>query len=383
MKNTFVVIVESNPSATSTDARQTIILIAISHAVNLIGLCVEQSAVTVKKSRKSVCETDSVTTIFEHDERRLVWCRLAGRSRAAGGPLRSTPIVLLPRKSLGLWRACQGDTPAAEPSPRAERVRQVLASQGALFFDELQDEAHLLRSELEDALGELVSLGLAHADSFAGLRSLLLPAAKRSQQQRRARRALANMQDAGRWALLRGSGEPQVDHARHGEAVEQVARTLLRRYGVVCWRLLAREADWLPAWRGLLRVYQRLEARGEIRGGRFIAGVVGEQFALPEAVALLREVRRRPLDGSLVSLSACDPLNLLGTLLPGSKVPALAGNRLLYRDGVPVASLVAGRSQLLTEADTFTAGQWQAALIRQTGTPPPSGRDSHRIGSQP
>ncbi|WP_439886060.1 DEAD/DEAH box helicase [Pseudomonas sp. MBLB4123] len=313
---------------------------------------------------------------------RWLWCRLAGRSRAAGGPLRSTPIVLLPRKNLGLWRACQGDTPAAEPSPRAERVRQVLASQGALFFDELQDEAHLLRSELEDALGELVSLGLAHADSFAGLRSLLLPAAKRSQQQRRARRALANMQDAGRWALLRGSGEPQVDNARHGEAVEQVARTLLRRYGVVCWRLLAREADWLPAWRELLRVYQRLEARGEIRGGRFIAGVVGEQFALPEAVALLREVRRRPLDGRLVSLSACDPLNLLGTLLPGSKVPALAGNRLLYRDGVPVASLVAGRSQLLAEADTFTAGQWQAALIRPPGLGAPLLADAQRVGAR-
>jgi ATP-dependent Lhr-like helicase len=239
----------------------------------------------------------------------------------------------------------------------------VLASQGALFFDELQDEAHLLRSELEDALGELVALGLANADSFAGLRSLLLPAAKRSQQKRHAHRALANMQDAGRWALLRGNGE----HAANAEALEHIARTLLRRYGVVCWRLLEREADWLPTWRELLRVYQRLEARGEIRGGRFVAGVVGEQFALPEAVALLREVRKRPSDGTLVSLSACDPLNLLGTLLPGNKVPAVAGNRLLYRDGVPVASLIAGKIQLLQQADTFTAGEWQTALIRQPG----------------
>ncbi|WP_372876533.1 DEAD/DEAH box helicase, partial [Pseudomonas sp.] len=266
---------------------------------------------------------------------RLVWCRLAGRSRAAGGPLRSTPIVLLPRKQLGQWRACLGQAPAAEPSPRAERLRQVLASQGALFFDELQEQAHLLRSELEDCLGELVALGLANADSFAGLRSLLLPAAKRSQQKRRAHRALANMQDAGRWALLRGRGE-QAESTPNAEALEHVARTLLRRYGVVCWRLLEREADWLPSWRELLRVYQRLEARGEIRGGRFVASVVGEQFALPEAVALLREVRKRPADGSLIGLSACDPLNLVGTLLPGSKVPALAGNRLLYRDGVPV-----------------------------------------------
>jgi ATP-dependent helicase Lhr and Lhr-like helicase len=313
---------------------------------------------------------------------RLVWCRLAGRNRTSGGPLRSTPIVLLPRKHLSLWRACLGETPTAEPSPRAERLRQVLASQGALFFDELQDEAHLLRSELEDCLGELVALGLANADSFAGLRSLLLPAAKRSQQKRHAHRALANMQDAGRWALLRGRGE-EADSKPSAEALEHIARTLLRRYGVVCWRLLEREADWLPSWRELLRVYQRLEARGEIRGGRFVAGVVGEQFALPEAVALLREVRKRPSDGSLISLSACDPLNLLGTLLPGSKVPALAGNRLLYRDGVPVASLIAGKTQLLQQADTFTAGEWQAALIRQPGLPAPASQHPHRAGLRP
>ncbi|WP_439859440.1 DEAD/DEAH box helicase [Pseudomonas sp. MBLB4136] len=314
---------------------------------------------------------------------RWLWCRLAGRSRAASGPLRSTPIVLLPRKSLALWRACLGDLPAAEPSPRAERLRQVLAGQGALFFDELQDEAHLLRSELEDALGELVSLGLAHSDSFAGLRSLLLPAAKRSQQQRRARRALANMQDAGRWALLRGRGDEPDKPERAAEALEHVARSLLRRYGVVCWRLLAREADWLPSWRELLRTYQRLEARGEVRGGRFVAGVVGEQFALPEAVGLLREMRKRPADGSLICLSASDPLSLVGTLLPGAKVPAVAGNRLLYRDGVPVASLIAGKPQLLVEADAFSAGQWQAALLRQAGARPPAGRSPRRARLQP
>ena len=126
---------------------------------------------------------------------------------------------------------------------------------------------------------------------------------------------------------------------------------LLRRYGVVFWRLLAREADWLPPWRELLRVYHRLEARGEIRGGRFVAGVAGEQFALPEALALLREVRKRPLAGELLAVSAVDPLNQLGTLLPGSKVPALPGNRILYRDGVPLAALVAGKPQWLLDLD--------------------------------
>ncbi|MDH4651736.1 MULTISPECIES: DEAD/DEAH box helicase [unclassified Pseudomonas] len=306
---------------------------------------------------------------------RVVWCRLGGRGKAAG-PVRGTPILLLPRKNLALWRACLQDTPTPEPSPRAERVRQVLAGQGALFFDELMDEAHLLRSELEDCLGELVALGLANADSFAGLRSLLLPAARRSRHDRRARLALANMQDAGRWALLRGKAE-EGNGKVPVDALEHVARTLLRRYGVVGWRLLEREAAWMPPWRDLLRVYHRLEARGEIRGGRFVAGVSGEQFALPEAVGLLREVRKRPLDGQLISLAACDPLNLLGTLLNGTKVPAVSGNRLLLRDGVPVATLVAGKVALLQEVDVATANEWRAALIRQPAATP-IGQQSRR-----
>ncbi|MBT8766061.1 DEAD/DEAH box helicase [Metapseudomonas boanensis] len=307
---------------------------------------------------------------------RVVWCRLGGRGKAAVGPVRGTPIVLLPRKSLGLWRACLLDAPEQQLSARAGRVREVLAGQGALFFDELMDEAHLLRSELEDCLGELVALGLANADSFAGLRSLLLPAARRSRHDRRARLALANMQDAGRWALLRGRAETPPGKVP-AEALEHVARTLLRRYGVVCWRLLEREADWLPPWRDLLRVYHRLEARGEIRGGRFVAGISGEQFALPEAVGLLREIRKRPGEGALIGLCASDPLNLLGTLLNGTKVPALAGNRLLFRDGVPVATLVAGKVALLQEADALTCAQWRAALIRQPAATP-LGQQSRR-----
>jgi ATP-dependent Lhr-like helicase len=105
--------------------------------------------------------------------------------------------------------------------------------------------------------------------------------------------------------------------------------------------MLQRESN-LPPWRDLVRVYRRLEARGEIRGGRFVAGLAGEQFALPEAIPILRELRRQPGDGQYVCVTGADPLNLAGTLLPGDKVPALAGNRVLFRDGVPVASLVAG-----------------------------------------
>jgi ATP-dependent Lhr-like helicase len=162
------------------------------------------------------------------------------------------------------------------------------------------------------------------------------------------------MDDAGRWALVsrravatqpetEAQREPQRRRQWPPEVLEHVAMTLLRRYGVVFWRLLEREAEWLPPWRDLLRVFQRLEARGTIRGGRFVNGLAGEQFALPEAIPVLREVRRHANDRALVCVAATDPLNLAGTLLVGERVPAVAGNRLLFRDGVVVATLVAGK----------------------------------------
>lgn len=289
---------------------------------------------------------------------RIVWTRLAGRIKASSGPVRGTPIVLLPRRQLTAWYALASDAPQPELSSRAQRVLETLQAHGALFFDELQQDARLLRSELEDALGELVAVGLVNADSFAGLRALLAPAAKRSRSSRQSRGGafIGGMADAGRWALVRkGTPAPVETSARRPaldpEALEHIAVTLLRRYGVVFWRLLVREADWLPPWRDLLRVYHRLEARGEIRGGRFVAGVPGEQFALPEAVGLLREVRKRAADGEMIGISAVDPLNQVGTLLPGERVPAVAGNRILYRDGVPLALLIAGKPELLAELD--------------------------------
>ncbi len=284
---------------------------------------------------------------------RIVWTRPSGRLRAAGGPIRSTPIALLPRRRLATWQGLTGDGPAPELTPRARRVVDALERRGALFFDELLGEARLLRAELEDALGELVAVGLVSADGFAGLRALIAPANGRARQLRRGRGGplVGGMDDAGRWALLRRAPAEAPQQGRapglDAEALEHAARVLLRRYGVVCWHLLAREPDSLPPWRDLLRVYHRLEARGEIRGGRFVNGISGEQFALPEALALLREVRRRDKDGGLVTVSALDPLNLLGGLLPGDKLPAVPGNRVVFRDGVPVAATVAGKPALL------------------------------------
>lgn len=296
---------------------------------------------------------------------RIVWARLPSRSsaRGRGGPLKSTPVVLLPRSQMALWSALSAVQPEVELSAKASKVLDVLKAHGASFFDELASDAHLLRTELEVVLGELVAAGRVNADSFAGLRALLMPAARRHPQ-RRSRTPLFGMADAGRWALLRRAAiEPGA--RLPAETLEHVAMTLLRRYGVVCWRLLDREADWLPPWRDLLRVYHRLEARGEIRGGRFVAGLTGEQFALPEAVGLLREVRRREAGGEWLVVSAVDPLNLTGTLLPGRKVPALAGNRVLYRDGVPVGALIAGEVELWVELAPADQARARELLIRR------------------
>jgi ATP-dependent Lhr-like helicase len=234
-----------------------------------------------------------------------------------------------------------------------------LSAHGASFFDEIVEGTGLLALQAEEGLAELVGSGLVNSDSFGGLRALLVPAERRrsSMSPRRRRRALFGMDSAGRWALVRREQSAVPDRA-DAETVELVARGLLRRWGVVFWRLLAREADWLPPWRDLLFCYRRLEARGEIRGGRFVAGLSGEQFAAPEAVGLLRDVRRRPRDGEWVSLCAADPLNLLGILTPGARLPALAGNRILYRDGVPLATLAGTEVRFLETLDA--AAHWEA-----------------------
>ena len=167
-----------------------------------------------------------------------------------------------------------------------------------------------------------------------------------------------DIESGGRWAIIRRAQQDAGAGEARAAAIEHAARTLLSRYGVVFWRLLAQEPAWLPPWRDLLRVYRRLEARGEIRGGRFVAGFAGEQFALPDAVGLMREIRRRPARGEWVSLSGADPLNLIGILTPGQRLSALTANRVLYRDGLPMAALTAGKAQFLTDIET--ADQWEA-----------------------
>ncbi|WP_133666790.1 DEAD/DEAH box helicase [Paraburkholderia sp. BL10I2N1] len=311
---------------------------------------------------------------------KVVWTRLTERSRAASAPVRSTPIVLLPRRHVGMWSALIDQSKLPELSARAQQVYDVLAAHGAMFFDELLSEARILKIELENALGELVAAGLVNSDSFAGLRALLKPVAKRnayygSRRPRGAGALIGGMDDAGRWALVRRRPAASADAASSSsthrppptdpDVLEHIAMTLLRRYGVVFWRLLEREADWLPPWGELLRMLQKLEARGLVRGGRFVNGLAGEQFALPEAIPLLREVRRHANDGAFVCVSATDPLNLVGTLLPGDKVPAVSGNRVLYRDGVPVATLVASSFDFPATLDADIREQARMRLTRR------------------
>jgi ATP-dependent Lhr-like helicase len=278
---------------------------------------------------------------------RVAWARLgapaAANPKSNGrrtAPLKTTSISLFPRKSAHVWARSPADEPP-RISGRAARVAEFIRENGASFFEEIVDGTHLLRTQVEEALAELVVAGQVISDSFGGLRALLAPS-----RHHRRRPKGARLTGAGRWAFVKGK-RAKAEASHQAERVEEIALALLRRYGVVFMRMLAREAAWLPKWRELLRVYRKLEARGEIRGGRFVSGFSGEQFALPDAVAALRAIRRRAGDGSLVSVSGADPLNLAGILTPGPKLAALAGNRVLYRDGIPIAFLEGDTTQLL------------------------------------
>jgi ATP-dependent Lhr-like helicase len=240
----------------------------------------------------------------------VAWARLWG---SAASPIRTTPICLIPREQLTAWTSLS-PTPAQSAieglTGHAREVFMVLQQRGAMFAQELARASRLLEAQLELGLGELVARGLVTCDSFAGLRALIVPASRRRHR----------MAVAGRWSLLpRDTPDPG--------AIEMVARQLLKRTGVVFRRTLLREKQPF-SWRELLRVLRTLEARGEVRGGRFVSGFEGEQYALPEAVSLLRSIRRRER-GAAVHVSAGDPLNFRGILTPDERVSPMARQRVL------------------------------------------------------
>ncbi len=237
----------------------------------------------------------------------FAWGRLWG---SGASPVRATPICLLPRDEIEMWTALSKEPDAGALAGPAREIHTALSTRGAMFPQELLRASRLLQAELENGLGELVSRGLVTCDSYGGLRSLLVLASRR-----RTRAPVA-----GRWSLLR---HDSADAA----PAEAIARQLLRRTGVVFRRTIVREKQPVP-WRDLVRVLRTLEARGEVRGGRFVAAFDGEQYALPEAVSLLRAVRRRA-PGPPLLVSAGDPLNLRGILTPDKRVSPLARQRVL------------------------------------------------------
>ena len=297
---------------------------------------------------------------------RVGWGRLTAPQNSnarASAPLRTSPIALYLRENLADWLALTQAKSATELSVTSEAVFETLQNGGALFFSELvhRTDESVLPSQVEEALSQLAALGLITSDSFDGLRALLVPSNKRptfgrNTAKRRRRANLASIEFAGRWSLIPRSGcFPTNAGNSNGSgpreaATEKFARALLRRYGVVFRRLLERES-FTVTWYELGRIYRRMEARGEIRGGYFVGGVSGEQFALPEAIGLLRSIRKSSSNGELITLSAADPLNLQGVLTPGTRIPAFTANRILFRDGLPVAALESGAIRKLSDED--------------------------------
>ena len=293
---------------------------------------------------------------------RVGWGRMStprNPNARASAPLRTSPIALYLRENLTDWLALTLPNSAIEFSAASRAVFGALQSGGALFFSELVRRTGLLPSQVEDALSQLAAIGLVTSDSFDGLRALLVPSNKRPTfgrniAKRRRRTNLASIEFAGRWSMLprscglSGSVSSSNGAGARETAVEKFARVLLRRYGVVFRRLLERETFPIT-WFELGRVYRRWEARGEIRGGYFVGGVSGEQFALPEAIGLLRSMRKASSNGELITLSAADPLNLQGILTPGPRLAAFTANRILFRDGLPSAVLESGEIRKVSD----------------------------------
>jgi ATP-dependent Lhr-like helicase len=291
----------------------------------------------------------------------VAWARLAVRaapddvvgpdtSPGRGGmvPSQATPVSFLVRENLPwLLSAARGGAASLPPGPGPTRdVLECLRTRGALFFHDLVAVTGRLRVEVTEALWDLVARGLVTADGFGSVRALLSArsrwtrrAARPASGERLRRSAQRSGGGEGRWALV--PPPPAAGSVDAETLAEAVAEQLLARWGVVFRDLLARETLAVP-WREILWALRRLEARGTVRGGRFVTGFVGEQYALAEAVEGLRQTRRRERAGEIVRVAAVDPLNLVGILTPGPRVPAVRRNTVVYHDGAPVPAAGAG-----------------------------------------
>ena len=287
----------------------------------------------------------------------VAWARLStGPTQVVG----ATPIALFLREHADAWFALRGSPgdpaeglqPAADArSADAGAVLRRLESNGASFAHELGASAGLSGDQVRLALRELVADGQVSSDSFAGLRAIIGSAPAPGTGMR-------GIDRAGRWFALRT--DTLIDPAARAAAIEACALVLLQRYGVVFRKLVQREMGRVP-WRDLVRIYRRLEARGDIRGGRFVTGASGEQFALPDAVERLREVRRTPPDDRLIVISAADPLNLTGVLTEGERIRVSTSNRIVYRNGIALAAMEGDMLRMLGPVDPAIAADVAAA----------------------
>jgi ATP-dependent Lhr-like helicase len=315
----------------------------------------------------------------------ISWGRLLqpreANATGKSGPVKSTPLNLVQRRNVDLWQTLSGSAPgttAAQLSSGAELIHGILRQQGACFFTDLVRLSALLAVQVEQALAELVSAGLITSDNFTGLRALLTPDSHKPKSgNHERRRAIYGIEDAGRWSLLVPLVQTEAAGELDDEQLERLIAIYLKRWGVISRKVLEREQN-APPWRQLLLKLRRMELRGEIRGGRFIAGVGGEQFALAATVTALRKQQKlwqeqqdssAPHTPQRYVINATDPLNLLGTLLPEKKVPHLGGNRILFEDGLPVAVLEKDEVRHLRSGNGEQ--QWQVQQMLQRRSWPP------------
>ena len=353
--------------------------------------------------------------------------------KGSSGPVKTTPIAIMSRANLDIWQAmARAQLKEADEGPRktrvgqdapsgktfsntAQRIEADLLTNGASFFDQIQSRSGLLKAQLEEGLAELVGAGRLNSDSFTGLRALLTPAAKKQSAHRRRRRSpMFGVEEAGRWSLLetfaprpadtaeteamttarteteaentrRSPATPAIirqpratrpNNSRSGwdvlddDQLERLISIYLNRWGVLFRSIIEREL-LAPPWRVLLRALRRMELRGTVRGGRFIAGVGGEQFAFQEAVDGLRSMAKEVAAAKprYHSLAASDPLNLLNLILPRRKLAKLLNNRVLFEDGIPIAVVESGEVKFLREVAPEKQWALQQALVQKNFPP--------------
>ena len=304
---------------------------------------------------------------------------------------RVAPISIWLRSDLD-WLTAKSPDCFDELSAPAKRIVEVLEKNGAAFASDLLAATDLLPFQLNEVIGELITRGVVTADGFAGLRHLISSKNEKRRSNGNGRPVLTRIrqpaQSVGRWSLWKGSGRNEGDgsiESLNDTTAEQWAWQLLRRWGVVFRDLLTREQG-APQWFELVRVYRKLEARGEIRGGRFIRDVGGEQFATSETVGKLRRARDQEPSDSILVISAADPANLIGIITKDSRIPATATNKIAFVNGIAIAALQGGKIQYLEDLSEKLQNRTQELMKPEESpkqaTPPPKYRAARKIGAQ-